>query len=237
MARRIRCRGCKERFWTVPVRPADGRLGAQDPLDRPPDLLPAGALPQVLRPGFFAADDENGSSALRDTMIGGPDDSHYELSAVFGDDEYSDDSQVELPAFSMGADSPDQGPSAAIFEPAGPDALLAFPPYYDTITSWGRFLVVATFAFAVASLLVLGYLLVRSFAGGPIIEASITALLVGCVGTIAFLLVALPLAVLVALLVDLGKTLRHLNLRADGNLRTAGERTARNRPNLSRSIG
>jgi hypothetical protein len=192
----------------------------------------------MFRNGFFAdEDDENGTTAAHDALLGSPDDSHYELSPIYGDDANGDDSQVELPAFSMDSEAPEGERHTAIFDPARPDAARPAPWYYDYISSWGRYHVITALGFATISLFVLAGMLLSSLVGGPIIDISSIALIVGCVGTIAFLLLTLPLAALVALLADLGKSLRQLHFRSDGSLPSAAERTASSRRDLSRSIG
>jgi hypothetical protein len=237
-ARRLRCRGCNERFWALPLRPGDGPLGAVEAFARSPELRPAAAVPQVLQHEFFSSDDEDGLSPARDLVLRGPEDSHYELSAVFDEDANDgDESQVDLPAFSTESVVPDDVDATASLAPAGADISVVLPWYYIYIQSWARFHFLAALGFTATSLLLLGYLLVRSLAGGPIIHPSITALLVGCVGTIAFLLLSLSMAAVVALLADLGRSVRTMNLHAARNLRSVGEPARRNRPTLSRSVG
>jgi hypothetical protein len=195
------------------------------------------AWPQVLRAAFFSSDDADGLSAARDSLMRGPDDSHYEFSAVFDAANESDDSQVELPAFSMEAAVADAADSDVSLGPAGSEESTAVPWYYTYIESWGRLHLLAALGFAASTLSVLGFLLLSALAGGPIVDAPITALIVGCVGMVAFVLLTVSVAAVVALLADLGKKLRQLNFRAAGNFPNVGEHTPRNRPNLTRSVG
>jgi hypothetical protein len=191
-------------------------------------------LQEVLRQGFFASDDEDGRG--RESLMRRPDDSQYELSAVFDDD--ASDSQVDRSAFATENAHSDDAHAMANLEPAGADARHAVPWYYNYIDSWGRFHFIAALGFAAASLSVLGFLLVRALVAGEVMHTSITALIVGCLGTIAFLLLSMTAAALVVLLADLGKTIRDSSLHANRSFPGGGgARAARNRPNLSRSVG
>jgi hypothetical protein len=237
-ARRVRCRRCNERFWTLPLRPSDHRNAQGELSDRRSEILSAAELPHVLRRGFFASDDEDVSLVGPDSLIRGPDDSQYELSAIFAEGtDPSRDSLDQLPAFSMDSAVPDAAHSAASLDPAEAEVRLAVPWYYRYIDAWGRFHFFTALGFAAVSLSILGFLLLRALVGGEVMHTSITALVVGCLGTIAFLLLSLSVAALAALLADLDKSVRHLNFQAEHGFRAGGDHAARNRPNLSRSVG
>ncbi len=71
--------------------------------------------------------------------------------------------------------------------------------------------------FAASSLSVLGFFLVRALVAGQTLSSSITALLIGCVGTVAFLLLSLSATVLIILLVDLARSVRLLIQQTERN--------------------
>ena len=144
--------------------------------------------------GFFSGYDQDPAPDSA-----GPGDSHYEMSAVFEDD---DDSNFELPAFDPGAASLDEANPSSTFERASSEVLLPFPWYYNFIDSWSRFHFFVALGFGTSSLAMLGFFLVRSLVVGQIIDSSITTLIVGCVLTIAFVLLSVSATALIVLLVD-----------------------------------
>ncbi len=228
-AHRLRCVRCAGRFMMLPVGARDRSASGTEPA---PAARVVAGLPRSLGNGFQSSDDDDGAAI--DSLMGGPGDSHYELSAVFDD---VPDSQVEIPAFSVTDAAPAGAGPSPTFEPDRPDDDLGVPWYYHYIVSWGRIHFFAALGFAACSLSILGYFLIRAVVAGHVIHTSITALIVGCVGTIAFLLLSISVAALVALLVDLGKNMHHMSLRAERSFRRGGEHPGRNQGNLSRSIG
>ena len=133
------------------------------------------------------------------------------------------DSNVELPAFTSPSGSPDDGQSSGTFEAASSEVVLPNPWYYNFIDAWSRFHFFVALGFGTSSLAVLGFFLVRALTGGEIISSSITALIVGCVGTVAFLLLSVSATALIVLLVDLGRNLRRLTVSSNRDARVAGE--------------
>ena len=133
-----------------------------------------------------------------------PYDSQYEMTAVLGGDP--DDSQTELPAFTGGVDESGEIEAARPFDTGSSEYLLPVPWYFNFIDSWGRLHFYVATGFAAASLSVLGFLLVRALVAGEITSSSVTALIIGCVGTVAFLLISLSATALTVLLVDLAPT-------------------------------
>jgi hypothetical protein len=65
------------------------------------------------------------------------------------------------------------------------------------------------------ALLIIGGFLVRAFLGRPDLSSSITALILGFVGTIAFLLISFMTTALNLLVVDLARNTRRLRIHAD----------------------
>jgi hypothetical protein len=142
-------------------------------------------------------------------------DSKHDMSTVLGGDP--DDSQVELPAFSSSDEPSGEVEAAAPFESASSEFALAVPWHYKYIESWGRVHFYVAVGFAASSLSVLGWLLVSAMVVGQGVSSSITALIVGCVGTIAFLLLSLSATVLIILLVDVARNVRVLIQQFDRN--------------------
>jgi hypothetical protein len=167
--------------------------------------------------GFYAGIDEEIAALTPQS----PYDSQYEMTAVLGGDP--DDSQTELPAFTGETDLSDETDlsgeieAARPFETASSEFLTPVPWYFNFIDSWGRLLFYLATGFATASLAVLGFLLVRALVAGQIMSSSVTALIIGCVGTIAFLLISLSATALTVLLVDLARNVRMLIQQADRN--------------------
>jgi hypothetical protein len=148
-------------------------------------------------------------------------DSHYELSAVFEDTTSRGDEGAST-HWSTRA-SLDDEQYTATFEPAAADGLLANPWFDAFIDSWSRYHCMIALGFGTSSLAVLGFLLVRALWGGAVIDSSITALIVGCVMTVAFMLLSVSATVLVALLVDLGRSLRQLLIQSNRGVEIASE--------------
>ena len=88
--------------------------------------------------------------------------------------------------------------------------MLPAPWYFKVIESWGRVHLYVVMGFAASSLSVLGFLLMRALVVGQILSSSTAALLVGLVGTIAFLLLSLSATALIMLLIDLARNMRLL---------------------------
>ena len=204
---RMRCRRCGARFLMDP-----GRVSDDDDFSPPPIALgvPAPRVPQqpamvdddfltalggpaaLVRQQPAMADE--GFSAGSDPDIpeysSSPYDSQPSAAALLGGEP--DDSQVELPAFTD-ADDDTSGEleAAQPFEAESAEFLVAVPWYYKFIESWGRVHFYAVVAFTAASLLLLGFLLWRGLVVGEILSSATAALLLGVVGTIAFLLLSL----------------------------------------------
>jgi hypothetical protein len=206
----VRCRRCGTRFSTVDVRAPGPPLRASD---RAPER--AAPSPHVrdlalaALDGFTSGSDDDIPALTPPT----PFDSQYEMTAVLGGDP--DDSQTELPAFVGTADASGEIESARPFDTPSSEYLLPVPWYFKFIDSWGRLLFYAATGFAAASLAVLGFLLVRALVAGDIMSSSVTALIIGCVGTIAFLLISLSATALTVLLVDLSRSVRLLIQQSD----------------------
>ncbi len=148
-----------------------------------------------------------------------------------------DDSQTELPAFT--SDMPPSGETEAVRPFETPSGLVDVPVpwFFNFIDSWGRLHFFVALGFAASSLSVLGYFLVRALVSGEILSSSIAALIVGCVGTIAFLLLSLSATALIFLLIDLARNVRHLMQRADRTLGVPTDPNTQNRGTLSHPIG
>ena len=91
--------------------------------------------------------------------------------------------------------------------------------------------------FAASSLAVLGFLLVTPLVAGQTLSSSITALIIGCVGTIAFLLLSLSATVLIILVIDLGRSVRVLIQQTDRSPARPIETKNQVRTSLSQPVG
>jgi len=151
-----------------------------------------------------------------------PDDSQYELpiSAVVD----IEDSQVELPAFTpeRSAARDDNWPIAGGERPSL-EPSLSSPEYPSFIASCGRYYFAVAIAFGAFSLGVLGFFLVREVLGGQAISVSVTLLIVGCVGMVAFLLLSLTVTALNLLLADLAKNVRQMRLQTEPKTRIVSD--------------
>jgi len=141
------------------------------------------------------------------------------MSGVFENED--GDSNVELPAFTANTASDDEAHPSGTFEPASSVVLPAIPWYDQFIESWSRYHFFVALGFGTSSLGVLGFFLVRALVSGQIINASITALIVGCVGTVAFLLLSVSATALILVLVDLGRNVRRLIVSSNRDTRIA----------------
>jgi hypothetical protein len=157
-------------------------------------------------------------------------------SAVLGGDP--DDSQVELPAFTSTSPTDPSGEIAAApaFESASSETT-PIPWYYRVIESWGRVHFYVVLGFAASSLAVLGFLLISALVAGHALSSSITALIIGCVGTVAFLLLSLSATVLIILVIDLGRSVRVLIQQTGGNATRAIDTKTHARTGFSQPVG
>ena len=224
----VRCRPCGARF-TI-----DRTPGTDDP--DPSDLAVAGAIARLVYERARSRTEVDADDDPLDFQL--PPQSDWQQatsSAVLGGDP--DDSQVELPAFTSTAEpSGDDEPDPA-FEYASSEFALPIPWYYRFLESWGRVHFYVVLGFAASSLAVLGFLLVNALVAGHILSSSITALIIGCVGTIAFLLLSLSATVLIILVIDLGRSLRVLIQQTDRNPARAVETKNQARTSLSQPVG
>ncbi len=201
--RNVRCRPCGARF----------ALEIAARIDQPYLLEPAtngGLLQHGLARPMVAVER---ASAIDDLdLMNFPDrslpDSEDDFAGVLGGDP--DDSQVELPAFTSGEPLSGEIDAFPPFEPAGSDFLLPAPWYNKFIESWGQVHFFFAVGFAAFSLLILGVLLITTLVAGRTVSSSITALIVGFVATVAFLLLSISATMLFSLLVDLARNVRVL---------------------------
>jgi hypothetical protein len=164
-----------------------------------------------------------------------PYDSQYEMTAALGEDP--DDSQTELPAFMGGPDESGEFVIGPPRETGSSEFVLPVPWYFNFIDSWGRVHFYIASGFAAASFAVLSYLLVRALVAGQTLSSSATALIIGCVGVIAFLLISLSATALTVLLVDLARNVRMLIQQADRNSVGQIAPTNQDRSRLSQPVG
>jgi hypothetical protein len=225
-ARFVRCRRCGSRFSTAGKHPAGAAVRA---LRSSPEIAAATShlrdLALATLDGFSSGSDDE----IPGFTTPSPYDSQYEMTAVLGGNP--DDSQTELPAF-VGA--PDESGEFVVPPPTetpSTEYLLPAPWYFKFIDSWGRLLFYAATGFAAASLAVLGFLLVRALVAGVTMSSSVTALIIGCVGTIAFLLISLSATALTVLLVDVSRNVRTLIQQSD---RQSGGQPPSNNPDRTR---
>jgi hypothetical protein len=171
-----------------------------------------------IRAAFVASLDEDNDPPSTEADIG---DSNYEVTVLLDDD--LDDSQFELPAITQTNPSRSETWSvpasvASATEPFPPD-----PRYYDLIDSWSRICFLGALGLGALSLVVIGVVLARILLGGQAIDPSTTILILGFVGTIAFLLISFTMTALNLLLVDLARNTRRLRIHADRDARIASE--------------
>ncbi len=224
----VRCRPCGARFKI-------DRTPVTNGLDQS-DLAVAGAIARLVHERVRSrtevdTDDDH-------PVFQSPPQSDWQQatsSAVLGGDP--DDSQVELPAFTSAAEGSDEVETVPAFESESSESALVVPRYYKVIESWGRVHFYVVLGFAASSLAVLGFLLLSALVAGHILSSSITALIIGCVGTIAFLLLSLSATVLIILVIDLGRSLRVLIQQTDRNPARAIETKNQARTGLSQPVG
>jgi len=197
--------------------------GGPENVPAPYEASPAPQLVNSLgrfRSGTFLAgleEDEEDPSA---TMLG-PGDSHYELSPIVdGEDE---DSHAQVGAHEPHSWSSEKRGSALTEEDAGTDGLPTSPRYFRFIESWGRYYFGLASGFGALALVALIFFLVRMILVGPYVSSAVAALIVGCVGLIAFLLLAVTGAAGYLLMVDLARNVRRLRDHSERIARVAGD--------------
>jgi hypothetical protein len=176
-----------------------------------------------------AHDDDDRAARLRS-----PFDSHYDMAAMF--DETPDESGAEIPAFDPGSSGEFETVTPATDRSSADELFQPSPWYYKFINSWGRFQFVAGLGFAASALSVLGFLLARAIVAGQTVSTSVTALVLGCVGTIAFLLLSLSATALIMLLADLDRNVRQLIQQADRDAAAARDQARWSHPKLSQPV-
>ncbi len=178
---------------------------------------------------FMAGDDGEEGARHENRSV-----SHDNLTAMPGDE--ASDSHFELPAFPSDDLEPDHAQSGLTDQPAvgfasvGAGASNGWP-----IGAWGRYHLYVALGFGGVSLGVIGYFLVRPLVGGAAVSSSTTALILGCIGTIAFLLLSVAATTLNYLLLDLGNNVRQLMRQANLRPQAARDRTSQNPASFSRT--
>jgi hypothetical protein len=228
---RLRCRPCGARFSTGPA------LGSHDLHATGPVGFGASGSQVLERLNVSAEEFFAGSEHEMPAFSASPYDSQYDMPAVVGDDP--DDSQVELPAFTTEEEEAESGEVEAVqpFEADSSEFYVTVPWYYKFIESWGRVHFYVVVGFAASALALLGFLLTRELIAGQVLSSSLTALIVGLVGTVAFLLLSLSATVLIALLIDLARNLRLLILQNDRPPMPTVDVRNRNGTGLSQPVG
>jgi hypothetical protein len=181
-------------------------------------------MPAAVGEGFARSASEMYFSGEDDEPLPEPaglSDSHYEVSPALDDD--GTDSDYEMPAHRSSGSARDEGPFSATFEPAGLEIVLTNPWYDRFIDSWSRYHWVIALGFGTSSLAVLGYLLARALLAGATLDSSVTSLIVGCVTTVAFMLLSVSATVLMVLLIDLGRSIRRLSVHSGRDDRVASD--------------
>jgi hypothetical protein len=225
----VRCLPCKARFrinWTAGISEPD-----------PSDLAAASGIARLLHERARMMADVDHDDHLDHPPFHVPPQSEWqhEASAVLGGDP--DDSQVELPAFTSAADPSGEVDAAPPFEYASSEFALAVPWYYKFIESWGRVHFYVVLGFGTSSLAVLGFLLYCALVAGYTLSSSITALIIGCVGTVAFLLLSVSATVLIILMIDLARSVRVLIQQTDQNPARVIDAKSEVRTSVSHPVG
>jgi hypothetical protein len=230
-SQKIRCNPCGARF-VIDVSPRIEEPVFSDRLANGAAGLHVRERPTIAMERVSLADDLD----LMGFTMGSPSDSQFDMPGVLGGDP--DDSQVELPAFASGEEEQSgEIEIAPPFEPQSAEFALAVPWYYKYIESWGRVHFYVAVGFAASSLAVLGFLLVSALVAGRIVSSSITALIVGCLATVALLLLSLSATVLSILVIDLARNMRLLIQQTDRSPAQAHNTKNQSRASLSQPAG
>ncbi len=99
---------------------------------------------------------------------------------------------------------------AAFREVPGAKPVLFFTSNGRFVHIWSRYQLVTTLAFGATALCILGFFVLRSSIGGQPLTPATSTLVVGLLGTVAFVLLSLTAIVLSALLSELARDLRRL---------------------------
>jgi hypothetical protein len=219
VARVLRCRRCDTRFSTDP-RAAKVELAPTPPLfEASPIAQTVGSLARFSA-GRWPANADDADVSSPQTVD--PDDSQYELPVATDID--IEDSQVELPAFNPTPTSADDNWGTVTDDDPPNMVLSSSSPWPNRfVDSLGRYHFAVAIGFGAFSLVVLGFFLAREILGGQTIGVSVTLLIVGCVGMIAFLLLSLTVTALSLLLADLAKNVRQLRIQSEPKTRVVGD--------------
>jgi hypothetical protein len=218
IARMVRCRRCRARISIVPSAAKEGRSLAQPLFEASPTAETVSSLARFSSETRTANVDEQEDWSPRPV---GPDDSQYELPV--STDVDIEDSQVELPAFTLEASSPNDRSFGAGDDPPSVELMVSSSWYYTFIDSWGRYHLGVAIGFGALSLVLLGFFLAREILGGQTIGASITLLIVGCVGMVAFMLLSVTVTALNRQLAELAKYVRRMRIHSEPKTRIVGE--------------
>jgi hypothetical protein len=217
-ARKLRCRQCDTRFSLIPPPAKEGLALAPRLLEASPIAQSGGSFPR-----FSAETRSLGGAQPDDSLprVMDSDDSQYELRVSMDID--IEDSQVELPAFAPEQMLPDENWRAAVDDPTSVELTFTSPWHYRFVNSWGRYHFGVAIGFGAISLAVLGYFLASEIFGGQSIGASVPLLILGCVGTVVFLLLSVTVTALNRQLADLAQHVRLMRIQSEPKTRIVGE--------------
>jgi zinc-ribbon domain len=229
---KVRCRRCEARFAAVSFAPVEALAPTEDlPVVVPPRRQnTAREFGRFSDEDLFDGSDEFGSSEI----ALGPGDSQYELSAIV-DGVADDESHDDLPAIEPPRLEPKQLQPMTVenvtrletrggtkqLRPAGDGSALASKPAPDFDRNgrfagiWSRYQLLATLTFGAVAIAILGFLLLKSSVAGQSLPAATSALIVGLLGTIGFVLLSLTALVQSALLAELARDVRQLHKEFD----------------------
>jgi hypothetical protein len=139
----------------------------------------------------------------------GPGDSQYELSA-FGEVFSDDDSQVDRPAIGSTRTDPRPVPAREANGPSFSGTPLILPLYGRFVETWTRYHILATLGYGTFAFVVLGFLLVKTLSGSQGLAPTASVLVVGILGSVAVVLLALSALAVNVVLFEVFHMLRRL---------------------------
>lgn len=203
-AHSLRCRKCRAHFTTPDLsRPVSERAVAPA-FETAASVGIAEQPAAFLTDGFFSGFDDRRESP-RDR---GPGDSSYELTFTLRDAGSDSSTEWEATAAAIEPEAPSSDEIEAI-DAAAASSHAPDPWHVHFIESWARPLIIAALGMIAVAIAAIGYLVWRT-AGSEPIGSPLPTLIAGFACAIALLMIAIPLTVLAACLMDLVRDVRRL---------------------------
>jgi hypothetical protein len=200
----LRCRKCRAQFLTPALAGKVADPGARPPFDG------NGSGPTREQPGSYLADGFfGGFDASESRRELGPGDSNYELTFTLREARADSDDGWEAATEESQSEAPSSDEISTV--KLAIDRSSATESWHHRfLSAWGSLWIGGVMALIAVTIPIVGHLLWRTFEGGTDVGIPPPILVAGLACTVALLVISVPLVLLAAGLIELGRDVRGL---------------------------